>query len=842
MFWITFGRMSLVYTMKAILMILLVTLHVDILGAISSKEHIREKRAWIIDSFIIEEEHPGPFPYVLGNVKVERDYQVGFSLHGKGVDEEPKGILSIDKETGVIYVNGKVDYEQHQKLKLIFEAKNMSNMVVDTVLGVEVTISDINDHAPEFQMELYKTSLEESTSQGQHVIVVLATDKDARNSPNSTFDYNIVSVDPQTPNVEFYIKTNGAISFKGCLDYEKATKYTILVEAKDRGEVIRLSSTCTVLVDIIDKNNHLPTVIGRTGTGRVQEGKSGQEVLRLQAEDRDAENTPAWRVKYRINGDNRNYFKIETDPETNEGVLSVQKPLDFEEGPERNLFISLENEDPYFSCVVKRKTKTELWQVVTADGTSGTGLIPEPVTEKVIIVVEDINDPPVFTHKVKSVMVEEDVPVGQLLEQFTAVDMDLSFNNEFEYSKGDDPDNWVTVDPKTGQISTAKLLDRESPYVVNNTYTVTLYAISHGETPMTATATLTIHVEDKNDNLPHLLSEMLDMCMSDGPTFASLTAIDSDEPPYSGPFRFELLGDVKNKWHLDPNYGTTINLVKANTVYAGEHKLMLKIYDTQGAFFIQNLAVTVCECSVVPNCQVRSATSTQLGGSAVGIMICALLLLMGLVFLVFLISCRSKKSAIQIDQGSGEYLIPSNIETPGTDCKIPSTLLQVDKEKMESNHILSLETEPVQMAQQTMLQSSFQGLSSFSQSARPTQQFQRGSFMYRSLPMQSQSRSSQYQGSTFQRSYSISRGDSLLMQNEALNSLLGQRIFSIQTPGQELFHYEPRVYTYEEDLVTDPQLDAISIPESEFAPDKLLELGPQFNYLATICNSTPPAH
>lgn len=28
----------------------------------------RHRRAWIIDSFTIEEENPGPFPYVLGQV------------------------------------------------------------------------------------------------------------------------------------------------------------------------------------------------------------------------------------------------------------------------------------------------------------------------------------------------------------------------------------------------------------------------------------------------------------------------------------------------------------------------------------------------------------------------------------------------------------------------------------------------------------------------------------------------------------------------------------------------------------------------------------------------------
>ncbi|KAJ8265300.1 hypothetical protein COCON_G00143990 [Conger conger] len=840
MTWITFVKMPPVCTMKSVSIFLLVTLQQGIIGITSAEERIREKRAWIIDSFFIEEENPGPFPYKLGNVQVERDYKVGFSLHGKGVDEEPKGILSIDKDTGVISVHGKVDYEQHKKLKLVFEAKNMSTMTLDTMLGVEVTITDINDHAPVFQQDLYETSLDESTLQGKNVFVVFATDDDAKNSPNSTFDYNIVSVNPQTPNVEFYIKKNGVISFKGCVDYEKATKYTILVEAKDHGDMIRLSSTCTVMVDIIDKNNHLPTIIGRTGTGRVHERESGKEVLRLQVEDKDAKNTPAWRAKYKIHGDKGNHFMIETDPKTNEGILTVQKPLDFEEGPERNLSISLENEEPYFSCEVKRKTQTGLWQVITADRTTGTGRLPEPVMEDVTIIVEDMNDPPVFKHDVKNVMVQEDVKVGYPLEQFTAVDTDRRFNNAFEYRKGDDPDDWVTVNSKTGEISTAKLLDRESPYVVNNTYTVTLFAISHGEPTMTATATLTIHVEDVNDNLPLLQLQMMDMCLSEGATLASLTATDLDESPFSGPFRFELLGNVKNHWRLDPNYGTTVNLVKEDMVYAGEHRLMLKIYDTQGAFSIQNLTVTVCECSVEPNCRVRSSARIQLGESGIGLMFAALLLLLGFLLLVFLMSCRRKKSAIYIDHGSGEYLIASNIEIPGTDCKVPSGLLQVDEDRMEANHIMSMEAEQVQMAQQNQLQSSFPGMSSFSQSARPSQPFQRGNFMYRSLPMQSQSRSSQYQGSTINRSYSVSRGDSLFMQHGALNSLLGQRIFSIQERSQELFHYEPCIYSYEEDFVTDPELDSISLPESDFAPDKLMDLGPQFLNLATICNPTPP--
>lgn len=40
--------------------------------------------------------------------------------------------------------------------------------------------------------------------------------------------------------------------------------FTLLVEAKDHGEVVSLSSSTTVVIHVEDGNNHLPTVIGQT--------------------------------------------------------------------------------------------------------------------------------------------------------------------------------------------------------------------------------------------------------------------------------------------------------------------------------------------------------------------------------------------------------------------------------------------------------------------------------------------------------------------------------------------------------------------------------------------------
>lgn len=54
-------------------------------------------------------------------------------------------------------------------------------------------------------------------------------------------------------------------------------------------------------------------------------------VCRVQAEDKDTTGTAAWKVKYEVHGDTGNNFQIETDPETNDGLLYVIKvrPIPF---------------------------------------------------------------------------------------------------------------------------------------------------------------------------------------------------------------------------------------------------------------------------------------------------------------------------------------------------------------------------------------------------------------------------------------------------------------------------------------------------------------------------------
>ncbi|XP_051515753.1 cadherin-like protein 26 [Myxocyprinus asiaticus] len=663
--------------MRTIVLAFLV-LSVCIHCATPSKQNIRKKRAWIVDSLSMEEEQIGPFPYKLGDLSTEKNVIKEYFIHGQGIDKDPKGILSIDKTDGSIYVHGKVDYEEYKRLTITFEADKNS----DSKFVVDIEVLDVNDHAPVFSDPVYETTIDESTPQGKHLVTMLANDGDQDGSANSMFTFRIVSVTPTPSNAEFFIQqtegdTTGEISFMGCLNYEDTQKYTILVEAKDHGEKVQLSSTSTVIVNVIDKNNNLPEFVGKMTCEKVREGQHGEPVCRLQVTDKDSRGTAAWRAKYSLQGEQSQHFKIETDPETNDGVITVTEPLDYEEQSSLKLTVSVENEEPLFTCRVRGRPEHGQWDVENSRGRSSS----TSESHSINIIIEDVNDPPIFIENIKHVSVMENMEIGHSLWTFKAEDHDHYNSNSVMFIRGEDVDGWVTVDSQTGLVSTAKVLDRESPFVKGNTYTVILYAVDNGTPPMTGTGTLIIHLRDENDNSPMLEVDKLYMCLSE--TTINITAADPDLHPYSVPFHFKLVGDVEGKWKLHSSYGTAVTLIKEGVVHTGDHELTLKISDNQGQFSLQTLTVRVCDCTITAECN-----TIKLNIIAIVVIVISILILLGTLLMACLIRCRVKKPIMLQLEGSAQSLIQYNTESRGTDCTMPYSYADCLPTKASSSDIL----------------------------------------------------------------------------------------------------------------------------------------------------------
>ncbi|XP_073679437.1 cadherin-like protein 26 [Garra rufa] len=730
-----------------------------------------------------------------------------------------------------------MDYEKGPKIiRLTFEARNLSNNAVDTRLGLEIKILDINDNAPEFQKSVYEQTVDESHPQGKEVVTVLAIDKDDSKTNNGTFVFTIKSVTPQTDNIEFYIQQHtqsGTIYFKGCLDYEKAQKYTILVEAKDKGEKIQLSSTSKVIINIADNNNNLPEFSGKTGPGMVKERETGVEVLRLQVTDKDVFDSKAWKAKYTIHGDKNKIFKIETDPVTNEGILTVVKQTDYEEQTQHNVSISVQNKIPYFSCKIKKKVPNAMWELDKIPQNPDTDTSVLYNTIPITIYIEDVNDPPVFIPPVKHVSVMENINVGTSLTTFTAKDMDGSHINTFKFVKGEDIDGWITVDAKSGQVSTTKIVDRESPFVNNGTYTATLCAVDDGVPPLTGTGTIIIHVNDQNDNAPVLEVNKVSICLDKEPTMVNITAVDLDFPPYGSPFYYELLGDVKDKWKVEPAHGTTVNIVKENRVFSGHHLLQIKISDQQGFYLIQNLTVTVCDCSITPNCNAKMVSKTRIGPIAAWLVALAVLMLAAMCLLSLLISCKTEKKMIEMDEGLG-HLITTNTETPGTDCMVSSSIGNDKTDSFNVNSInVSTNIHSSQAATiQNVMHKGQQAVSRAPSSVYNNQTFKRS--MYTNSTRRSYRGNFQRSGmrSSFRSSHSFNTNASYMGENLAI--LINQKLLALQTREEDLGIYTPHCYADEGQPKASDELDAISIAEEDFHPDMLRNLDSRFSQLATI--------
>ncbi|MEQ2235228.1 hypothetical protein ILYODFUR_000259 [Ilyodon furcidens] len=788
-------------------MLLLTLLIVFVTSSTCSEIQSRQKRAWIIDSYEIEEGHPGPFPYKLGQVGIDRKYQVFFDLYGQGIDEEPKGVFTINKNTGEIFVQRPVDYEEQKVLKLSFEAKKTHDLSIDTRLGVEILIRDINDNPPLFEKPLYEVTVDEDLSQGSHIHTVVAYDRDQKGTPNSTFHYAIKSVSPQSPNIEFFIKNTGALSFKGCLDHEVASKHTLLIEAIDHGEVVQLSSSTTVIINVEDGNNHLPVITGQTGSGKVKENESGVSPLRLHVTDHDVFQSKAWRVEYTILGNEKGYFNIETDRKTNDGILTVVKSLDFEEEATKELKISVKNEAPYFSCEVKSRPTMGLWNVdVTKKQSSGGNIHYNATT--VIIEVVDVNEPPEFTVTVKEASLPENTQIGTWVEKVTAVDQDTSAARDFIYKVGDDPEGWMEIDADTGDITTIKMLDRESPHVVNGFYTLILHAMDKGQPPMTGTATLQIHLIDINDNVPKLDVNYVDVCLSDSHTPTEISATDPDGDPFGGPFQFELLGDIKGKWKLDPSYGFTAGLVRDSSVYAGLYTLKVKVSDQQGEYGIYSLNTTVCSCSVVRNCRSRNI-GTFTGEGAIGIILASLVLLLLVLLAAVSFSCKEEFDNWETipDNFLVGQINHSNVEKPGTDCKVPNIFTAPDGQKP---NYLSKTQDQDDRRSHIIWKGIDEALIN-----NHTEVFWR-----------------EYWSMYENRDLKYHKRHQVL--DKSLRSLIQLKLCSLQETVDDLPDYEPYIYAEEGDLDIVSDLDRICFSDGPIS--NLCEnLGPEFEPLASIC-------
>ena len=297
------------------------------------------------------------------------------------------------------------------------------------------------------------------------------------------FKYNIIQV-------------NG----KNVLDRERKSVYNFTLQAMDRGTPPK-SSITHLLIYINDVNDHKPEFEQDRYTVSISETiPVGSFVANLIATDGDS-GINAELTYSIVSGNNNDWFKIDTTS----GLVTTSSLLDFSVASQTNLNVSVH------------------------DG----GISPFYDHATLLISIWDENNMvPTFDKSEVNVTIAEGLPSGTLVWVASAKDTDSGLNGTVIYAFSDDVEqqypSTFSLNSQTGRITTTKKLDRET---VGN-YFLHIVARDSGTNPLSSTVSLTVNIEDKNDNVPYFYPlkyfENIHENMPIGTTVVKVTAFDAD--------------------------------------------------------------------------------------------------------------------------------------------------------------------------------------------------------------------------------------------------------------------------------------------------------------------------
>ncbi|CAD5114918.1 DgyrCDS3952 [Dimorphilus gyrociliatus] len=207
--------------------------------------------------------------------------------------------------------------------------------------------------------------------------------------------------------------------------------------------------------------------------------------------------------------------------------------------------------------VFKRVDREEVEQYeITIRGE--TGATP-PIVEHCSIFINllDMNDnSPEFEPLVNEVVVNENENIGTPVSRLSAFDPDYGPNGTIVYTLANFP-NEFSIDGTSGQIHTAAVLDYEKV----TEYKLAVVASDLGSPPLASTMTVTIKVNNLNDERPKFENDLYKHSIYEdaaiGQEVLILQAVDLDED--GSVSHYILSGNEESKFKLDRSGKLTIN-------------------------------------------------------------------------------------------------------------------------------------------------------------------------------------------------------------------------------------------------------------------------------------------
>lgn len=393
----------------------------------------------------------------------------------------------IDPLTGILYLRKSLDYEELNHYTLNVTCSDGGHPRLSSVTSLIVEVIDTNDNPPVFPNTAIVRQIREGIPVKTPIVTVTAEDPDSGN--NGVVSYSILNQDPEDQIRHFGINSsNGIIHTLLPIDREEVDTFKLVVVATDRAQPpsARLSAEKLVIVIVEDVNDNAPLFVSMSAVmlpplrNNPDYYQSSKDIVVTQLVARDLDSSTNGLVTYELLRSNANYldlFRIHRST----GQLAMKFPRPF---PKRNGFS-------------ERISKYQVGVRATDEAVQTERRSSETYVT-LIVPGEDGDDQPIWEHRGQiEGSVYENEPVGTSILCVSARSRRSSTNVELEYyvtnvtaggglDDGLQVDRLFDIDTKTGVLSTAVKLDRETGV---QWYEVELYAIGIGGTRPSTTST-----------------------------------------------------------------------------------------------------------------------------------------------------------------------------------------------------------------------------------------------------------------------------------------------------------------------------------------------------------------
>ncbi|XP_058671525.1 protocadherin gamma-B5-like [Ammospiza caudacuta] len=211
--------------------------------------------------------------------------QVSCELSG----EAPLSIVASSGGSYKVVTSGALDREQASEHRVSVVARDRGRPALRSSRELVLEVSDVNDNAPVFEEAAYSAYVAENNAAGALVLRVQARDADA--GANGRVSYWLAGGSAGAAGAAPLVSVearSGALYAQRSLDYEQCREFTVAVRAQDGGSPAR-SSTATVRVFVLDRNDNAPRVLWPAAAPAAGEAAGGAAATPFEVVPRSAE-------------------------------------------------------------------------------------------------------------------------------------------------------------------------------------------------------------------------------------------------------------------------------------------------------------------------------------------------------------------------------------------------------------------------------------------------------------------------------------------------------------------------------------------------------------------------